>query len=74
MVFSNPIGWVGGAILAGTIAGSGGTSVGDYFNPEIAAIPVQGRGVDNIFMAPTIQEVNSDKFKSLNCEDVLTLG
>lgn len=80
LILSNPVGWVGGAIVAasavvgGVAGGTGGTDVGGYFNPEIAAITVQGRGIDNIFMAPTIQEVNSEKFDALNCEDVLTLG
>ena len=76
LAFLTPVGWVGGAILVGSgvgVAAAGGTVAG-LFQPEIAAIVVQGKGIDNRFMAPTIQEANSDKFNALNCKDVLTLG
>lgn len=80
VVLSNPVGWVGGAIIAGgavvggVVGGTGGTSVAESVNLEIAAIPVKGNGVDNLFMAPTIVKADSEAFDSLNCEDVLTLG
>ena len=41
-------------------------------NPEIAALTVEGEGIDNKFMIPTIVEANSDRFKALDCEDILT--
>lgn len=71
-----PVGWVGGAIIIGTGVGvgAGGGTVADLFDPEIGAIIVEGDGIDNAFMAPTIQEVNQDRYESLNCKDVLTLS
>lgn len=71
-----PVGWVGGAILIGSgvgVAAAGG-SVAGLFDPEIAAITVEGNGVDNTFMAPTIIEADSETFNALDCKDVLTLG
>jgi len=65
---------VGGVILVAGGAGSFGygSDVGNLFEPEIGAIVVKGNGIDNEFMAPTIQEVDSDKFKSLDCTDIMT--
>lgn len=60
------VGIIGGALLVG--AGE----YGALQNPEILAIPVEGDGVNNQFMAPTIVEANSDKFKALNCHEILT--
>lgn len=77
ILLSNPAGWVVGAIAVGAVGGIGGTALGsvsDSINPEIAAINVQGRGIDNKFMAPTIVEANSVKFDALNCEEILTLA
>ncbi len=76
-IASNPIGWIAGAIIVGGVGAAGGIAaekISDSINPEIAAIPVKGNGIDNQFMAPTIQEVDSKKFKSLNCEEILTLA
>lgn len=65
-----------GSNLIGGIVGFGvgkaGELISEQFKPEIGAIVINGYGVDNQFMAPTIQEIDSDKFKLLNCEDVLT--
>ena len=80
LVLSNPVGWVGGAIVAasavvvGVGGGTGGESVAEYFEPEIAAITVKGRGIDNVFMSPTIQEIDSEKIRALNCEEIITLS
>lgn len=65
------------AVLIGEVAGGvGGALVGselaEKLKPEIGALIVEGQGIDNVFMAPTIIEANSEKFDSLNCEDVLT--
>lgn len=71
-----PVGWVGGAIVLGlSVATSvGGEIVAEKFEPEILALTIPGKGINNQFMAPTIQEVDSKKFKSLNCEEILTLA
>lgn len=72
-LFIPGIGWtISGAIIGAVIVGAG--EYGALQNPEIAAIPVEGDGVKNTFMAPTIVEVNSEKFKVLNCYDVNTLN
>ncbi len=69
---TNPIGWVvGGVILGGSVVVG---KVSNSINPEISAIVVNGKGINNKFMAPTIIEANSDKFKSLNCASVSTLA
>jgi len=77
LIGSNPVGWVAGAIILGTAGVAGGAAaekISDSISPEIAALTIPGKGIDNEFMAPTIQEVDSAKFKSLNCKDILTLS
>jgi hypothetical protein len=54
--------------LAGSILGTLIMAYGD----EIGAIIVSGDGIKNNFMAPTIQEANSESLKKLNCYDVIT--
>ena len=54
--------------LAGSILGTLIMAYGD----EIGAIIVSGNGIKNNFMAPTIQEANSETLKKLNCYDVIT--
>jgi hypothetical protein len=77
---SNPIGWVVGAIVIGSAggaigsAGAGAYNVVESTDPEIVAISIDGRGIDNKFMVPTIIEANSVKFNALNCEEILTLA
>jgi len=61
--------WVG-LISGALIIGAG--VVGEGVTPEISAILVEGNGVKNTFMAPTIQEANSNSLKKLNCYDILT--
>lgn len=72
-VTSNPIGWVTGAVLFG-VAGASAAEIGEseYLEPHIGAIIIDGIGVKNKFMSPTIVEVNSRKFEALNCEQILT--
>jgi hypothetical protein len=72
----SPIGWVAGAVIIGgsVLAGVSGESVANLMEPEIVALTVKGDGIENKFMLPTIVEVDSDKFKSLSCEDVLTFS
>lgn len=72
-IFLPGIGWTfAGAIIGAVIVGSG--EIGGLQKPEIVAIPVEGDGVKNTFMAPTIVEVDSEKFKVLNCYDIKTLS
>jgi hypothetical protein len=69
--------WIPGVIIGAIIVGTGGSFAGDYYettNAEIGALVVQGKGIENQFMAPTIVEANSEKFKVLNCGEILTLG
>ena len=72
---SNPIGWVTAGIVVAT-ASIGGAVVGqkvvEGIDPEIGALIVQGRGIENKFMSPTIVKAESDKFKELNCEEIVT--
>ena len=64
-------GWTwAGAIVGALIVGAGEFTSG--MTPEIAAIIVEGQGVKNKFMAPTIQEANSETLEKLNCYDIVT--
>jgi hypothetical protein len=64
------------AVVAGDVAGGaigkGVAGISGLFSPQIGAIVVDGEGIKNKFMAPTIQGANSDEFKLLNCEDIVT--
>lgn len=75
---SNPIGWVAGAVIVGGVgagAGAAAQGIADSVEPEIVAITVEGKGdVENKFMAPTLVELNSDKFKALSCKSIQTLA
>ena len=71
----NPIGWVatGVTIVATSIVGSSvGAAYAEGVEPEIDAIVMEGNGISNNFMRPTIIEADSNKFEVLNCEDILT--
>jgi len=77
LTLATPVGWVGGAIIVGTgigVAAGGETISEKIFKPEIMAIVVEGDGIENRFMAPTIVEANSEKFKLLKCKDIMTLS
>lgn len=71
-----------GAIVGGIVAGgvSGGVAGGvageisDSIDPEIVSVTVEGKGIDNVFMVPTIIEARSDNFELLDCEEVTTLS
>ena len=68
---------IAGIVVVGGIGGAGGYAISDILSskePEIAAIHVEGNGVPNQFMAPTILEMDSDKFKALNCEEIVTFS
>ncbi len=69
-----PFSMVAGAFVIGAVVIYGATDVSDIIEPEILSLTVKGDGVKNQFMVPTIVEVDSDKFKALNCEDVLTFS
>jgi len=70
---SGPPGWVVGVVVVGTAAiTAGALEISDLIEPEIGAIVVEGRGINNKFMSPTLQEAESDKFEALNCEEILT--
>jgi len=75
VVGSNPIGWIAGGVIVGAGVGIVGQEISDSIEPEIIAITVEGRGgIKNKFMAPTIIEIKSDKFKALNCIRIETLA
>lgn len=71
----SPLGWVVGAIVitSGAAAATVGEDVAEFFKPRIVAILVEGDGVENYFMVPTIIETRSETFGLLNCKDILTL-
>ena len=58
--------------IAGGVVGGGAAKISDIISPKIGAIVIDGDGVKNKFMTPTIQEANSDEFKLLNCEEIIT--
>jgi len=69
-----PLGWIAGAVIVGGAGIGVGTiaqEISDSIEPEILAITIEGKeGVQNKFMAPTIIEEDSNKFKALNCESI----
>lgn len=69
------VGFFAGYSWAGLIAGAivGGAGIyGSNKQVEIGAITIQGRGVKNEFMSPTIQEANSATFDKLNCYEIIS--
>jgi len=72
-----PVGFVGGAIIAtggGTAGGIIGDDISEFFKLEIVGLMVEGKGIDNQFLAPTIIEIDSEKFDALDCTNVKTLS
>ncbi len=74
--FFTPAGWITGVVFTAGAIVTGGSAVGEQIavsnEPEILALTMDGKGIDNQFMLPTILEVDSEKFKQLNCEEILT--
>ena len=72
----SPLGWVAGAIIitSGAAAATVGEDVAEFFEPKIVAILVEGDGVENYFMAPTIIQADSERFSEIGCKDILTLS
>ncbi len=62
------VGEAGGAVVGGEAV----SRVSDLLSPKIGAIVIPGDGIDNEFMAPTIQEATSYEFRSLNCDEIIT--
>jgi hypothetical protein len=62
--FMGPPGWA----FAGSILGA---LIGVY-GDEVVAVIIPGNGIKNNFMAPTIQEANSESLKKLSCYEVIT--
>jgi len=69
-----PVGWVVGAGIVATSIGGGiaGATYAEGVVPIISGIVLKGKGVDNNFLRPTVVEAESDRFKALNCEEILT--
>ncbi|MFB6246556.1 MAG: hypothetical protein ABEI74_03130 [Candidatus Pacearchaeota archaeon] len=61
--------FVAGAVIGGVGAGSYSSYVD---GPVIKAISLEGRGIDNKFMAPVFKGSTPGEFKALNCEKILT--
>lgn len=59
-------------LVSGIATGAVGGATAGLFEPEILALTVQGKGINNQFMTPTIVEANSEKFEALNCEEIIT--
>jgi hypothetical protein len=67
-----PTTWATWAGVIGGVVIFGAGEYGAGQDVEIGAVTVQGDGVKNTFMAPTIQEANSQSLKKLNCYEILT--
>lgn len=61
-----------GTVIGGAAGGVGAEKLSDLISPKIGAITIEGEGIKNKFMVPTIQEASSEDFKLLNCEEILT--
>ena len=73
-----PAGWITYGVFAAGVGVTTGAVKGEQVygdkTAEVLAFTIDGRGVDNQFMVPTIIEANSEKFDALNCEEILTLA
>ena len=77
MGLTGPAGWIAGAVIIGVVSGGIAGSqidVGDLVGIEIGGITIKGIGIDNQFLSPTLVEADSEKFKALNCEEILTFS
>ena len=65
-------------IFSGGIAGielaAGAMLISGHTSPHIGAIIVEGKGIKNEFMAPTIVEADPEQFEELKCGEVLTFS
>jgi len=59
-------------LVGGAVIGTGGAKISDMVSPKIEAITIDGKGIKNKFMIPTIQQANSNEFEALNCEEIIT--
>ncbi len=76
-ILTLPFTAVGGAIIlvSGVVTGVVGDDLAEkLYNPKIVALIVEGEGIDNEFMAPTIIEASPEAFRLLNCKDIVTLS
>lgn len=64
-------GWTWAGAIIGTLIPIAG-EVTQNIEPEIAAVIVEGNGIENNFMAPTIQEANSNTLRKFDCSDIVT--
>lgn len=60
---------ISSVLVVGSIAGG---TVATLIEPEIGGIIIPGDGISNQFLAPTIQEIKSDNFDALNCQEIIT--
>ena len=69
-----PIGWaIGTGVIITSIGGGiAGASYSEGVAPIISGIVLKGKGVENNFLRPTVVEADSDRFKALNCQEILT--
>ncbi|MEK6760332.1 MAG: hypothetical protein AABX93_00225 [Nanoarchaeota archaeon] len=74
IVAITPVGWVAGVGIVGTsiIGGVVGATYTEGAIPIISGIVLKGKGVENNFLRPTVVEAESDRFKALNCQEILT--
>lgn len=61
-----------GDVVGGVVIGEGGVQISDLLSPKIGAVVVDGDGINNKFMVPTIQEATSNEFKLLSCDEIIT--
>ncbi len=61
---------LGAAIVGAIIVGAGEFGAG--INPEIGAIIVEGDGIENSFMAPTVIKADKEDFDELGCYEIVT--
>jgi len=61
-----------GTVAGGAAGGVGAEKISDLLSPKIGAIVVEGDGINNKFMVPTIQEATSNEFKLLSCDEIIT--
>ncbi len=59
-----------GAVVTGTQGGD----IAMLFQPEIGGIIVEGKGIKNEFLAPTIVQVRQGVLDSFNCKEIVTLS